>query len=207
MFKKLPFGGFFIGFCTPDKIMVKDSMADNTKTPTVDLEDIKAFDLTLEILEGFLPMAETDTAKALPFKIFKMYVDSLPADSLADIYNDRAVDGDEITVSEFVDRLCTDMVLKNLVDRCYEVRKFVLQPENADLREIYKISELQDLETYLGVAASFVMKTYDDEETDEKRFYDAKTIAETTRVHIENSPLIGANDDAQPSPPPAFRLN
>ena len=65
----------------------------------------------------------------------------------------------------------------------------------------------QDLETYLGVAASFVMKTYDDEETDEKRFYDAKTIAETTRVHIENSPLIGANDDAQPSPPPAFRLN
>ena len=162
-------------------------MNDDFNNSSLEPNNIKSLEYAQDVLDGFKKMKETSSSEALSTKLWKIYTDNLPADKLANIYNNSALNGPAF--SEQADRLCTAVIIQNLADLCRDMRLFVVQCENDDLSELYNHREMQDLETYLYMAEKSVLETY--EKDGKELFFDMDLIIETTCKRFENAPLIG----------------
>lgn len=178
-------------------------MTDNTNTPALDISDIKAFDMALDILNGFLPLSDTPTTQLLLMKTWQIYMDGLPTDQLSAIYNESA-EGEGPKVSELADRLCAYAALTGMIDQLFHLRHWLCEKDDPMLWEQYKLREIQDLETYLLIASRYVTQTH--QKDGETRYFDVESIVEAARLSFENTPLIGAPKDT-PSPKTGPSLN
>lgn len=159
-------------------------------------ENVIPFTLARQVLEGFIPLAEDREGTGnLIRKLWQGHLATPAAGELTRLYNDQAAPDD--LISEPVSRIAASMVLNGLIDSLHGLRMAILK--NEELRYDVNLKDLQDLETYLYVAGSYVTQTYDDDGAE--KYYPPELIIEATMNQQRNAPLIGDKGIIRPRNP------